>query len=154
MNTDEEILKVIDDAFARVQRPIHFTVEDGDPECMDHDQLLHSRTPDTLTEEDVGNPCYNPLTECLPEGLAHFFPALARFALNDHQDFEHPFLLALRLTSHGTANDFLEYCSASQRLAVHSLFCHILENRAELVAERGWDEDISECISLWDQSRK
>jgi hypothetical protein len=152
MRTDDVILKAVDDAFGIVQRPRKFTVEDGDPECMDHDRLLHSRTPETLSFEDVGLG-YSPLIECLPEGIAYFFPALARFALKDGPEFEtFPFTLSLRLIGDGAANDFLAYCSNSQRHAVHSLFSYIKENRAEQIGDIWCGEEISECVTLWGKS--
>jgi len=152
MNTDHAILKEIDRAFGTVPRPRRFTLEDGDPECLDHDQLLHSRTPETLTIEDVGNICYDPLSECLPDGMAYFFPALARLALNDRRDSDwYPFHLSLHLISGGIENDFLKYCSDSQRSAVHALFCHINESCADRIAEY-CIEEIAECIRIWSAS--
>ena len=125
----------------------------NDFECMDHDQLLHSRTPDTLTIDDVGNSCYDPLSECLPEGMAYFFPALARLALNDRRESRwFPFQLSLHVISDGIENDFLKYCSASQRSAVVAWFCPINESRAEREVEDYWYEEISECIRIWSAS--
>jgi len=152
MNTGHTILNEIDKAFGSVPRPQRFTVEDGDPECMHHDKLLHSRTPDTLTIDDVGNGC-SPLSECLPDGMAYFFPTLARLALNDRRESHwFPFQLAWHLTYDGIENDFLNYCSDSQRSAVHALFCHINESRSERTVDECWYEEITECIRIWSAS--
>lgn len=150
MSFDSEILKVVHEAFGHVVRPEHFTVADGDPECMDHDQLLRSRTPETLTIEDVGSIGYDPLVECFPHGIAYFFPTLARFALNDSRPHDwYPFQLALHLTRDGSANGFLKYCSSTQRKAVLALFSYIQASRAERIVSECCADEIMDCVDLW-----
>ncbi|MFB9242503.1 hypothetical protein IV454_15665 [Massilia antarctica] len=150
MTSDDGILRVVDDAFGDVARPEHFTVADGDPECMDHDRLLHSRTTKTLTIEDVGHIGYDPLVECFPQGLAYFFPALARFALADSRPHDwYAFQLALHLTRDGTANRFLNFCTDSQKAAVFAVFAHIQTTWAEKIESECCAEEIENCVALW-----
>ena len=150
MTSDKDILKVVDDAFGDLLRPVHFTVADGDPECMDHDRLLHSRTPETLTIDDVGNIGYDPLVECFPQGIAYYFPALARFALADSRLHDwYPFQLTLHLTRDGAANRFLNYCTDSQKAAVCALFAHIQRTRTEKIELECCAEEIQQCTALW-----
>ena len=150
MITDQDILRVIDDAFGDVARPAHFTVADGDPECMDHDKLLHSRTTATLTMDDVGNIGYDPLVECFPNGIAYFFPALARFALADPGPHGwYPFQLALHLTRDGADNRFLNFCTASQKSAVFALLTHIQTTRADTIELECSASEIGNCLALW-----
>ena len=81
MSTDASILASIDTEFGNLLRPEHFTNHAHCCECAEHDELLRSRDRDTLRVEDVCNPGWDPLCFCSPEGLAYFFPSLARFAL-------------------------------------------------------------------------
>lgn len=150
MVADAAILAEIAIRFGNVTRPRHFTVEDGDFECMDHDQLLHARTPETLTIEDVGNIGYDPLNECLPQGMAYFFPALARLALFDTRQFDwYPFQLALHLSAINGENTFLNYCNPEQKKVVIAFLTHILATRS-MQAEQDCSIDAIElCIGLW-----
>src|SRR5262245_47791535 len=58
---DAAVLEMVRAAFARCERPEHFTNYTHCEECAEHDDLLLSRDPDTLRIEDVGNPGWDPL---------------------------------------------------------------------------------------------
>jgi len=75
------LLSRIDAAFGAVPRPAHFTNHRHCEECADHDGLLRARDRQTLSLADVGNPGWDPLCFITPEGLAYYFPTLARLAL-------------------------------------------------------------------------
>lgn len=149
---DSSVLAEIDAAFESTNRPQQFTVQDGDPECMDHDALLSSRTPETLSLKDVGNVCWDPLCECLPTGIAYFFPALARFALAEPTDSFAWYggQLIFHLSYEGIDNRFLRYCSHSQRAAVASLLAHIIDSRQVEIDNNGSSvREFEACLSLW-----
>ncbi|WP_395007472.1 hypothetical protein [Undibacterium sp.] len=150
--TKQSVLEEIDAVFGPVIRPKKFTVEDGDPECMDHDALLKSRTRETLSLADVGNLGYDPLCECLPEGIAYFFPTLARFALSTPVDSFSWYggQLIFHLSYNGKENKFLCYCSKLQRATVASLLKYIIDNYQELIHDDGSEwEEFESCYLLW-----
>jgi hypothetical protein len=148
---DSGVLAEVDNAFLDAPRPKTFTVEDGDPECMDHDALLHSRTRDTLTIQDVNRPGYDPLTECLPDGMAYFFPSLARFALVEPHDVWNWYgqLLLNHLRYGASGNRFYLHCTSRQRAAVAALLRHLIETRAALIEENLCVDDFASCLAWW-----
>src|SRR5262245_4858278 len=96
-------------AFARCERPEHFTDYTHCEECAEHHDLLRSRDNDTLRIADVGNPGWDPLCYVDPAGLGYFFPGLARLALED-PDPEYgwyPQQLLFHLTYEGAENRHL-----------------------------------------------
>jgi len=152
MMDDSSVLAEIDAAFGSTTRPQQFTVQDGDPECMDHDALLSSRTPSTLSLKDVGNVCWDPLCECLPAGIAYLFPALARFALArpTESGYWYGGQLIFHLSYDGANNRFLHHCSQCHRAAVASLLAHIIESRhVEIDGDGSSVEEFETCLSLW-----
>jgi hypothetical protein len=53
---DAQVIEEVQAAFAKYERPAHFTDYTHCPECAEHDELLLSRDNDTLRIEHVGNP--------------------------------------------------------------------------------------------------
>jgi hypothetical protein len=151
MKADAEILAKIDAAFSGVPRPRRFALADEDQECMDHERLLQSRTRETLRIDDVNTPGYDPLTECFPEGIAYFFPALARFALVHPEDLSSWY--AEQLLSHlrygARDNRFYHFCNPSQRSAVAALVDHIRESRVALIEENLSAGEFAQCLAWW-----
>ena len=147
MTLDDLVLAEIYAAFGNVERPEHFTIEDGDPECMEHDALLRSMTPETLTAENAGGIGYHPWTECLPEGLSYFFPALARITLEKPADpyewFGEILFPPIRRP------DFVQLCNLQQRRAVAHFLKHILESRKATATKFLWIDELKQCHELW-----
>lgn len=151
MTTDQQILEEVDAAFGPVARPLRFHPDDGDPESEDHEALLQLRSPGTLSLSDVGNMGWDPFCSCSGQGIAYFFPALARLALPERCDplnwYAHQLLFHL---THGDRNNnFLCFCSKPQRLVVAAFVGHIIHSRAAWVAECYASEEFGECLSLW-----
>ena len=142
--SDSDILQILQSQFGSVPRPEKFTCEDGDYECMDHDTTLHSWRPETLTLEDVNNLCYDPWTECLPQGKAYFLPAMARLALEQARPCDDWYAgwLGHRL---GFNSDLFDFCSISQRGAILEFLDHLLSTRSEIAEEECWLEDLTEA---------
>src|SRR5262245_58359958 len=74
--TDGEVLAQVDSAFAQAPRPEHFAERPLDLERKDHDDLLRSRTRETLRISDVEMLGYNPINCMTPEAFRYFFPKL------------------------------------------------------------------------------
>jgi hypothetical protein len=78
----DEVLRLVEEAFADVPRPEHFTNHLHCDECLEHDELLRSRDRASLTVEDVGETSWTPLPLLTPEGYRYYMPALIRLALS------------------------------------------------------------------------
>jgi hypothetical protein len=148
---DVAILRLVQTAFARCERPEHFTDYKHCCECSEHDELLRSRDNNTLQSEDVGNAGWDPLCFVQPSGFGYFFPALARLALtepNPARDWYLPQLL-FHLTYEGEANRHLQSFDQEQRHAVAALLQQISTTRAVLVDEWSCRDELRHAITLW-----
>lgn len=149
MRTDEDVLEEIELAFASCVRPKHFTNYTHCEECAEHDELLRARDRSNLTLDDVGNPGWDPMCFCSPEGKAYFIPALARISLCT-DTIEHAYYrnqLVFHLWTGGPYNEFYQYCNPVQQAAIASLLKHYVESRPEL-AEISADQ-IFQAIEQW-----
>lgn len=149
--TDDKVLAIIDEAFGATQRPEHFTNYTHCCECTEHDEFLRERTRETLTVEDVGNPGWDPLCFTSPNGIAYFFPALARLALEEPTcDYGwYANQLLFHLYSGLKENKFYKFCNEKQRVAVAYLLAHIIESRSSLVEEYAATDEFLRCHELW-----
>ncbi|QEY62790.1 hypothetical protein FXN65_12170 [Metapseudomonas lalkuanensis] len=135
MPTDTQILAAIDAAFGDSPRPEHFTHYRHCCECAEHDELLRHRDRETLQHADVGNAGWDPICFCSPEGIAYYFPALARFALAEpvpELDW-YGWQMVFHLDYGGAENPFFQHCAPQQRQAVAGLLAHLLETRTGLL---------------------
>lgn len=152
---DGHALDRIRHAFAACPRPAHFTNRSHCAECAEHDDTLLARTPDTLTSDDVGNPCWSPIAFLSPEGFAYYLPGLARLALDDGDpaaDWYAPqFFWAL--ISSGAGNERFLHCSPAQREAVAAFLSYLIETRVEQIEEHCAMEDAVRAFEIWGDVR-
>jgi hypothetical protein len=146
---DAELLRQIDSAFGAVERPAHFTDFTHCCECAEHDELLRSRDRRSLRIEDVGNPGWDPLCFCSAQGIAYFFPALARLALVEGETSWYGEQLHFHLSYDGRDNRLLRYCDPAQRVAVAGLLAHLLASRGQRIASYSMDNDFRQCLAMW-----
>lgn len=141
-------------AFGGVERPEHFTDFTHCCECAEHDELLRSRDCQSLRLEDVGNPGWDPLCFCSAQGIAYFFPALVRLALDDDDGGSAWYgeQLHFHLSYDGSDNRLLRYCSPAQRSAVAGLLVHLLATREKRIVDYGMEDDFRNCLALWSDS--
>lgn len=72
---------VLDKVFSKCPRPLVFnSYTKEDDEFVQHDQLLKSRTPDSLSREDLGAVGWNPIGCMNVEGWRYWLPTLGRIA--------------------------------------------------------------------------
>lgn len=147
--TDDALLGQVEAAFGAVARPRHFHDDLDDPEAADHDTLLRSRNRGSLTIEDVGNMGWDPFVDCLPQGLAFYFPTLIRFALRPAVPTSWD-SYAIQLVFHLSNNNrFLDYCDPAQRAAVAAFLAHMVETRADMLGEAGSLQEFVDCLARW-----
>ncbi len=151
MSTSAEVLATIEAAFLDAPKPEHFMEYIGDPECTEHDELLRVRDRDTLKIEDVGNICWQPISYCSPVGMAYYMPSLARLALAEptYEFGWYGDTLHIHLSSNGSDNDFLRYCSGDQRLAVATLLRHLDKLFPEYEMRLTESEEFEQCAKIW-----
>lgn len=153
MPDDAAVLAEVRAAFARCERPEHFTDHTHCEECAEHDELLRSRVPDTLLITDVGNPGWDPLCYVDSAGFGYFFPGLARLALAapdpEHGWYVPQLLFHLTYAPDGEVNRHLLGFSPYQRRAVAALLRHIAETRPQLADECGCSDDLTYAVDLW-----
>lgn len=155
MQGDHAVLRLIENAFGRLERPAHFTDILHCAECAEHDDRLQLCNPRSLGLEDVGYVAFDPFCVATPHALAYFFPALARLALNppsrDHGWYASQLLFHLDIEK--VDNRFYRYCDETQRRAVARLLAHIMETRLGLAFEDQSNERFMQCHQLWSAQR-
>ena len=149
--TDADILALVDAAFMGVAKPAQFHDPARGEQSAEHDRTLRLRDRATLDIEDVGNICRQPISGCVPQGIAYYFPALARLALAPptHQHGWYGDTLEIHLSTKGPANPFFAYCNAQQRQAVAALLGHLNVTRANLRMRMTDDEQMRSTQALW-----
>ena len=152
MTSDSEILAQVEDVFGRCKRPVHFTNWTHCSECEEHDNLLRSRTLETLRLQDIENPGWDPLCFITAEGFKYYFPALARITLSGSEADWYGGQLLFHLIYEGANNRHLLASNESQRHTVVALLKHLENTRTKLVAEHFDGNDLSTAIKLWSNS--
>lgn len=149
---DRQVLRRIDEAFAGVSKPEHFTNYTHCDECAEHDKTLRLRTRATLRREDLGNAGWDPITFSSAHGIAYLFPALARIALLPDAWRSHSWYggqLLFHLSYDGGSNKFLAWCSTRQADAVYELLRHMAATRYDAIARYGDEEALRASLDAW-----
>lgn len=146
---EQAVLKVIDSAFSDSVKPEHFTNFEHCSECREHDDTLRGRTRETITRDDLGNPGWSPLSFSSDQGIAYYFPALARFALGpalwpSRDDFAG--MLVWHLQYKGKLNRLLAHCNGRQIEAVAGLI-ELLILRQPLYG--GANPELAQAAAIW-----
>jgi len=136
-------------AFSACPRPEHFTDLDHCTECAEHDETLRSRTPETLTVEDVGNPGWDPICFISPEGFAYFLPGLARLAFEDSPIGWYGTQFFWHLISNGPNNERFVHCSQEQRDAVAEFLAYLIETKGGRIEADCAVDDAMRAFEIW-----
>jgi hypothetical protein len=123
-----QALSGVEQAFAGVPRPDHFTDFEHCEECAEHDQTLITCTPDTIGMDELGNPGWDPICFITRQGFQYYMPGLARIALARENFYLGQFLFHLN-------HERLSSLNAAQRHAVRNLLEYI-RDRAMAEMER------------------
>ncbi len=149
---DEAILHRIYGVFESVPKPEHFTNFEHCSECKEHDDTLRGATRETIKRESLGVGGWDPIGFSSGEGVAYYFPALARFALLPHILPEHDWYgaqLLSHLAESGQNAHFLVWCSPSQHSAVYAFIEHMAATRADSISNYICDDDLQAALSAW-----
>lgn len=153
---DIAALEDFSQAFRNCPRPVHFTNFEHCDECAEHDRLLLSRTPETLSIENVDNPGWDPICFISPDGFAYFLPALVRLVLeesaSDAEWFGNQFFW--HLISDGPGNARLRHCSQVQRDAVARFISYLIETRSDQIEANCANEDALRALEIWSESQE
>ena len=152
MPDTSKVLTIVGAAFSACEKPLQFCNPTHCEECAEHNALLCARDRNTLAYADVSNPGWDPICFASPEGVAYYFPVLAKLALmsrsEDHEEYASQLLQ--RLYSGYNHNTFFQFCSHEQKVAVSTFLSHLIEtfpgpgsfvNEEELIrAHHLWSE--------------
>jgi hypothetical protein len=130
MGEPDRIIAAVYGAFGSCPKPEHFCNPSHCEECATYDALLRARDRNSITLDDLENHIDDPFCFCSPQGLAYYFPALARFALlpPDAEGDWYAERLAFHIYYGNIFNEFFLACSATQRQAVADLLAHLVES--------------------------
>jgi hypothetical protein len=155
--TDGEVLAEVDAAFARAPRPEHFAERPLDLERKDHDDLLRSRTRETLMISDVEMPGFNPINCMTAEAFRYYFPALARLGLrHEGEAFLTdlvPFHLCDALCDKKGRHTHprLSVLNKPQRAAILGYVRHVANTRRHIMEHHGADEEeLDRAVQFWE----
>jgi len=153
MATQSEAIAAVDQAFGSLPKPEHFTNFTHCEECAEHDELLRSRTRETLTFQDVGNPGWEPMCFSSAEGMAFYMPSLARLVFVDppygYTWYGDQLLFQLHYGSF--CNKLYTYCNAEQRQAIAVLIGAMIESHGVDIEASSSEEEFLRAHEIWSQ---
>lgn len=151
MAKQSEAVAAVDQAFGSLPKPEHFTNFAHCEECAEHDELLRSRTRETLTFQDVGNPGWEPLCFSSPEGIAFYMPSLARLVFTEppHGYQWYGCQLLFHLYSGGLDNRLYTYCNAEQREAIAVLIGAMIQSNCVDIESSSSEDEFLRAHEIW-----
>ena len=133
----------------RAEKPEHFTDFTHCEECAEHDQTLLQFDIDTIGLEQLGNPGWDPLCFCSPEGKIYYMPALIRLSLESIFDVYYLEQLLFHLEYEGFKNTFYQACSEPQRAFIVQFMAFLIANHAELLEQNLSVDEIFRVSEIW-----
>ena len=133
-------------------KPEHFTNYRHCCECAEHDQTLLSCDVDSIGLAELGNPGWDPLCFCSPEGFIYYMPALVRLTLDTIDDPKQSYLeqMLFHLIKDGPDNRFVSACNEEQRKFVAEFLEYLIAEHAEQIAGEVFTaDDILRAHEIW-----
>jgi hypothetical protein len=133
-------------------KPEHFGNYQHCCECAEHDQTLLAHDIESIGLDQLGNPGWDPLCFCSPEGLIYYMPALIRLTLNTIDDPQKNYLdqLLFHLIYDGENNRLVSACNAEQRKFVADFLAYLLETySAEIEKGVMTYDDLFRAHEIW-----
>jgi len=147
-----QVLRLVDEAFAPIERPVHFTNVDHCSECREHDEELKARPRMALRRADLGHVGWDPICFTSAQGVAHLMPALARFTMAPDfwPDLDwYASQMVFHLTHDGPDNRPLHSYDTAQKAAIAAMIAWLSVHRAEAIAHYGSQDDWRQAASIW-----
>ena len=144
----QDALAEVDEAFAPVKKPAHFTDYTHCSECREHDQVLTGATRETISREALGGSGWDPMCFVDGHGFAYYFPAMARYALAPElwgRDAYYAQLL-FHLSYEKAANRHLQWFSPRQREAAVAVMERLREKTDMSDYEK---QQLERTIEIW-----
>ena len=133
-------------------KPEHFTNYWHCCECAEHDQTLLSCDVDSIGLAELGNPGWDPLCFCSPEGFVYYMPALVRLTLDTLDDPTQSYLdqMLFHLIKDGPGNSLVSACNESQRKFVAAFLEYLISEHSEQIASEVFaSDDILKAHAIW-----
>ena len=118
--TEQYIIETFRRLFPVSRRPQVFMDRNHCEECAEHDDTLQSVDPETISFDEIGNPCWDPICFVNIEGFKYFIPGLTRLALDVSDDNYYLGQFVFHLST-----ERIDSLSEQQREAIHDLLCYI-----------------------------
>ena len=135
-------------------KPEHFTDYRHCCECAEHDQTLLACDIDSIGLEQLGNPGWDPLCFCSPEGFIYYMPALIRLTVDTIDNPRETYLdqMLFHLIKDGPGNNLVGACNEEQRRFVAEFLEYLMTEHTEAIAEEVFaTDDILRAHEIWSQ---
>uniref|UniRef100_B8HTC3 Uncharacterized protein n=1 Tax=Cyanothece sp. (strain PCC 7425 / ATCC 29141) TaxID=395961 RepID=B8HTC3_CYAP4 len=131
-------------------KPAHFTDYHHCCECAEHDQTLSRYDVDSIGLEQLGNPGWDPLCFCSPEGLKYYLPAMMRLTLETIATDFYLDQMVFHLIYDGPNNRLVQACTPAQRQFVVNFLSYLIDNYpAQIEASLLYSNDIFIACDIW-----
>lgn len=127
-------------------RPQHFTNFRHCCERAEHDKTLRNSDVHKIGLGELGNPGWDPLCFCEPEGLLYYTPAMIRLSLDTVDDEFYFSQMLFHLDYGGADNRLLNACSDAQRTFIVDFVHHMILQYPEQL-DAGFDQDVALRVS-------
>ena len=133
-------------------KPEHFTDYRHCCECAEHDETLLACDVDSIGLEQLGNPGWDPICFCSPEGMLYYMPALIRFTLDTisspHQSYLDQMLF--HLIKDGPRNTLVSACNEEQRKFIAQFLEYLIAEHADQISSQVFAvDDVLRAHEIW-----
>ena len=138
-----------------VPKPIHFVNYSHCCECAEHEETLSGSDVDSIGLQQLGNPGWDPLCFCSPEGLLYYMPALIRLTLDTIESPNESYLdqMLFHLIYDGVGNRLVTASTGEQQAFVAEFLEYLVENHGDQI-QLGLrtSDDVLRAHEIWSSS--
>jgi hypothetical protein len=136
-------------AIFNIPKPAHFTNFTHCDECAEHDQTLLTSDVDHIGLNELGNPGWDPICFCSPDGKKYYLPAMIRLSLDTvESDFYFDQLL-FHLELDGENNALVTSCSGLQRAFIAKFIAYMIETHAAKIEYNCSGDQVLRVYEIW-----
>ena len=133
-------------------KPEHFTDYRHCCECAEHDETLLACDVDSIGLEQLGNPGWDPICFCSPEGMIYYIPALVRLTLDTISNPQQSYLdqMLFHLIKDGPRNRLVSACNEEQRRFIAQFLEYLISEHAEQISSQVFAvDDVLRAHEIW-----